>query len=93
MKDENVGVALEYSGDLPKVVAVARGLLYDRLIQLAREHDITIYHDPDLAETLSHLPRGSEIPEALFIAVSEVLAHCYRVNSGFKEKLDDMGIV
>jgi len=37
MRDEKVGVALEYSGEIPKILAVARGLLFDRLIQIARE--------------------------------------------------------
>jgi flagellar biosynthesis protein len=91
MKEKKLGVALEYSGDLPTVVAIARGKLYDRLMELAREHKIEVYRDPDLARTLSFLPPGTEIPEALFLAVAEVLAHCYRVNAGFREKFDSMG--
>ncbi len=93
MKDEKIGVALEYSGDIPKILAVARGILFERLMQIAREHNITIYRDSDLAQVLSQLPAGSEIPETLFRAVSEVLAYCYRINSEFKAKLDGMGIV
>jgi flagellar biosynthesis protein len=91
--DDTVGVALEYSGEIPKILAVARGLFFDRMIQIAREHNITIYKDPDLAEVLSQMPVGVEIPEILFKAVSEVLAYCYRINSDFKKKLDRMGIL
>ena len=93
MKEEKVGVALEYSGEIPKILATARGALFDRLIQIAREHNITIYKDSDLAVVLSQLPVGFEIPETLFKAVSEVLAYCYRINSDFKKKLDNMGIL
>jgi flagellar biosynthesis protein len=93
MKEEKVGVALEYSGEIPKILATARGALFDRLIQIAREHNITIYKDSDLAGVLSQLPVGIEIPETLFKAVSEVLAYCYRINSDFKKKLDNMGIL
>jgi len=93
MKEEKVGVALEYSGEIPKILATARGALFDRLIQIAREHNITIYKDSDLAVVLSQLPVGIEIPETLFKAVSEVLAYCYRINSDFKKKLDNMGIL
>ncbi len=93
MKDERTGVALEYSGEVPKILAVARGMLFERLIRIAREHNITIYQDSDLAQVLAQLPAGSEIPETLFRAVSEVLAYCYRINSDFKAKLDSMGIV
>ncbi|MBN1495993.1 MAG: EscU/YscU/HrcU family type III secretion system export apparatus switch protein [Spirochaetes bacterium] len=93
MDDEKVGVALEYSGDVPKILAIARGLLYDTLIRIAGEYNITVYRDSDLAQALSLLPEGSEIPEPLFKAVSEVLAYCYRINSEFKIKLDNMGIL
>jgi flagellar biosynthesis protein len=93
MKDEKTGVALEYSGDIPKILAVARGLLFDTLIQIAREHNITIYSDEDLVQVLAQLPVGTEIPEGLFKAVSEVLAYCYRINAGFKAKMDSMGII
>ncbi|MBN2159108.1 MAG: EscU/YscU/HrcU family type III secretion system export apparatus switch protein [Spirochaetes bacterium] len=93
MDDDKIGVALEYSGEIPRILAVARGTLFKKLIQLAVEHNITIYQDSDLAQVLSQLPAGSEIPEALFKAVSEVLVYCYRVNDTFKAKLDSMGIL
>ena len=91
--DKRVGVALEYSGDVPKVVAIARGILFERLIQIAREHNITIYQDSGLAYMLSQLPIGSDIPEFLFMAVSHVLAFCYKINEEFKTKMDSMGIL
>ena len=93
MNDEKLGVALEYPGDIPKILAVARGLLYDKLIEIAEEYNITIHRDPDLARVLSALPVGSEIPETLYRAVSEVLAHCYAVNKDFKNKIGNMDIL
>lgn len=93
MADDRVGVALEYSGDLPRVLAIARGILFDKLIQVAREHNITIYNDPNLAQMLSKLPVGSEIPEFLFKAVTKILAYCYKINENFKSKVDSLGIL
>ncbi len=93
MKDDNIGVALEYSGDLPKILAVARGKLFEQLMRIAREHRITVYHDADLALVLSEMPVGGEIPEFLFKAVSEVLAYCYNVNEKFKTKMDHMAVL
>jgi flagellar biosynthesis protein len=93
MNNDDIGVALEYSGDLPRILAVARGKLFEQLIRIAREHRITVYHDADLAFALSIMPVGSEIPEFLFKAVSEVLAFCYKVNEKFKAKVDHMGIL
>jgi flagellar biosynthesis protein len=71
----------------PEILAVAKGFLVDKLLEIARENDITIYENRDLAEVLSSLKPGSEIPEHLFQAMAEVLAYCYEVNSRFKEKL------
>lgn len=90
---EKIGVALEYSGDIPKILAIARGILFDKLIEIADTYNITVYKDSDLAQALSQLSEGSEIPETLFRAVSEVLAYCYRINSEFRAKLDNMGIL
>ncbi len=93
MNDDRVGAAIEYSGDVPKVLAIARGLLVERLILLANENHVTIYKDPDLARILAALPLNSEIPEFLFKAVIKVLAYCYKVNEKFKSKMDSLGIL
>ena len=81
------GVALEYSGELPRIIAVARGNLLEKMIEIAKENNITIYRDPGIAEALSQLETGSYIPEYLFRAVSEVLAYCYKINADFQEKM------
>lgn len=93
MKDDKLGVAIEYPGDIPKILAVARGILYDKLIEIAEKYNITIYEDPDLARVMSMIPVGSEIPDSLYRAVSEVLAYCYAVNEDFKNKIGSMGIL
>ena len=84
------GIAIEYSGDLPKILAIARGELFEKLVTIARENGIVIYEDPDLTEVLSMLSPGCEIPEDLFKAVAEVLAYCYKVNQDFKFKVDKL---
>ena len=93
MNYDKLGIALEFSGDVPKILAIARGLLYEKLLRIAQENHITVYTDSDLARMLSQVPIGSEIPEYLFKAVSEVLAYCYAINEKFKLKLDSMGIL
>ena len=92
MNKEKKGVALEYNGDIPKVTASARGKLLEKLLEIAKSHNITVYHDPDLTEVLYQLPVGSEIPEDLFAAVAGVLAYCYRINNEFKSKVLDHGL-
>ncbi|MBN1534354.1 MAG: EscU/YscU/HrcU family type III secretion system export apparatus switch protein [Spirochaetes bacterium] len=87
MISEKKGVAIEYSGDMPRIVAAARGALLKRLLEIAEHHNITVYRDRDLTEVLFQLPVGSEIPDSLFAAVAKVLAYCYRINDEFKRKI------
>lgn len=92
MDQEKRAVAVEYSGNIPRIAAVARGILVKKLLDIADNYNITIVEDKDLAEILSLLKTGTEIPEDLFRAVAEVLAHCYRMNKNFKKKMDNMGL-
>lgn len=83
------GTAIRYSTNkkVPEILAQARGILVEKLLEVARENDVTIYKDPDLAEVLSALKIGAEIPESLYRAMTEVLLYCYNVNEKFREKL------
>ena len=87
---EKKGIAVGYIPDepAPQVLAVARGALAERMLEIAGENDITVYKDADLAEIISCLQPGSYIPENLFRSLSEILAYCYRINEKFKRKMD-----
>jgi flagellar biosynthesis protein len=76
-------VALKYRrnrDNAPKVVASGKGSTAQKIIELAREHNIYIHDDPDLVEVLSHLELNEEIPPDLYIVVSELLAFVYGLN-------------
>lgn len=76
-------VALRYDAETdaaPKVVAKGAGYLADRIMELAREHEIQIYDDPELTGVLAKLDVNTEIPEELYRAIAEVLAFVYRVD-------------
>lgn len=68
-------VALEYdpADNAPKVVAMGRGLLAERIIEKAKEADIPVHRDDKLADTLSKLEIGDMIPPELYSAVAEIL--------------------
>jgi len=85
---EKFGAALKYDGNVPKLVAKAKGDLFEKLIVLAKENGIMIYEDEDLASLLQSLEIGEEIPEDLYRAVAEVLAYCYRTNKEIKNRID-----
>jgi len=86
-------VALQYDKDAPKVIAVARGILAEKMLKIAEEKKITIYKDEDLTEILSRFNAGDAIPESLFGAVSAVMAYCYRINSDLRQKINNSGFL
>lgn len=74
-------VALSYDRTrAPTVSAKGRGEVARQIAELAAEHGIPLREDPALAYALSQIPLGDEIPEALYVAVAEVLAFVYHIN-------------
>jgi flagellar biosynthesis protein len=64
----------------PSVTAKGKGALAERIIALAREHDIPIREDRNLVEAISTLDLAEEIPPELYKAVAEVLVFIYRLS-------------
>ena len=78
-----MAVALGYDPErdaAPRIGAIGFGLLAERILELAREKDIPVKKDVDLADLLAHLDPGSEVPPELYKAVAEILAFLYRVS-------------
>ncbi|HIP52884.1 MAG TPA: flagellar protein FhlB [Chromatiales bacterium] len=77
----DLAVALHYDGrNAPHVTAKGRGDVAQRIVALAREHDIPLQDDPQLAALLAQIPLGDEIPENLYRAVAEVIAFAYLIS-------------
>jgi flagellar biosynthesis protein len=77
-------VALQYDrskDSAPRVTAKGEGILAQKIIDLALEHDIPIKDDPDLIEVLSTLEINQEIPSEVYVAVAELLAFVYAMNA------------
>jgi len=73
-------VALAYSGEgAPVLVAKGSNELAERILQRAREHEVPVVEDAQLAAVLSQVDLGEEIPPVLYVAVAEVLAYVYRL--------------
>jgi flagellar biosynthesis protein len=76
-----VAVALRYDGaGAPRVTATGQGLIAEQIARVAREHDVPLYQDADLARLLASVELGTEIPRALYVAVAEVIAFAYRLS-------------
>ena len=82
-------VALQYEkqSDLaPRVVAKGAGAVADAIIRIAKESQVSVYENQELADALMKLEVDHVIPKELYAVVAEVLAFVYRVNG--KEKLE-----
>ena len=77
-------VALKYDrkkDGAPRVTAKGKGKVAEKIIELAKKYDIPIKDDPDLIEVLSSLDIHQEIPSDIYVAVAELLAFVYSMNS------------
>lgn len=84
---KKLAVALRYEApDAPTVVAVGHGWLGEKIIAAAREHGVPLEQNPALAEALSHIELDTEIPEALYLAVAEILAFLLRAGEGLNQE-------
>ena len=77
-------VALGYNrsqDNAPKVLASGAGEIANKIISLAKEHDIPIKEDPDLIEILSKVELDQEIPPNLYKAVAEIFSFLYKITN------------
>lgn len=84
-----IAAALGYDpnkADAPKLVAKGQGELAERIIALAKEHDIPIREDRDLITVLAKLDLDQEIPPELYRTIAELLAFVYRANNKYKDQ-------
>lgn len=85
-------IALAYeTGDLaPKVVAKGQGLVAERILELAKQHDVFVHESQALLTLLMQVEMDAHIPPELYQAIAEILAWIYRLEQG--ETLSDLGI-
>lgn len=90
-KPKRTAIALHYDEkSAPRLTAKGEAEIAEKIIALAKEHDIPLHEDKQLTALLSQLELGSEIPRELYIAVAEVLAFAYmltgKIPQNWKEK-------
>ncbi|RUO30260.1 EscU/YscU/HrcU family type III secretion system export apparatus switch protein [Aliidiomarina soli] len=83
-KPEKRAIGLYYSGNkgpanhdpsaAPTVIAKGFNELADEIIRLAKEHNVLVHEDPELANFLSRLDVGDEIPRELYVIIAELIA-------------------
>lgn len=79
----SIAAALGYDpeqDEAPRLVAKGKEEMAEQITRIARENNVPIHEDADLAQVLATLDLDEEIPEELFAAVAEVLAFIYNMN-------------
>ena len=82
-------VALKYDPPqdaTPKVTAKGKGIVAEKIIEIAKKHDIPIKNDPELVNILSMLDIDEEIPPSVYKVVAEILAFVYSLKGRWKER-------
>lgn len=81
-----LAVALKYDGktmDAPRVLAKGAGPVAKNIRRIARENDIPLVEDKQLARNLySHVDIGGEVPIEYYQSVAELLAYVYKLKNG-----------
>ncbi len=80
----HISVAIRYDAkemNAPVVVAKGSGIIAMNIRKLARENNVSIVENPPVARLLHNIELGGTIPEELFKAVAEILAHVYSLKS------------
>lgn len=87
-KSRKLAVALQYAeGDrAPKVIASGAGEIAKRILDLAHEHNIPIRSDHALADILSQVRVGEQIPPETYKVVAEILAFLYKTDLKWRDR-------
>ncbi|MEE0918919.1 MAG: EscU/YscU/HrcU family type III secretion system export apparatus switch protein [Lachnospiraceae bacterium] len=83
-------VALEYdpADSAPKVIAMGKGAVAERIINTAKKSDVPVHKDSKLADTLSKLEIGDMIPPELYEVVAQILVFVDGMDK-IKAKMDN----
>ncbi|MDD3268293.1 MAG: EscU/YscU/HrcU family type III secretion system export apparatus switch protein [Syntrophomonadaceae bacterium] len=79
-------VALRFDREIdevPVVVAKGKGLIAERIREVALESGVPVREDNELADYLMALDLYEEIPPELYAVIAEVLAFIYRMDKKF----------
>ena len=86
--NKKIAVALSYdqeSDNAPKIVAKGHNQMAEHIIMLAKQYNIHVHEDQDLAQLLSILDVESLIPIEAYAVVAEILSYVYQENQKYKE--------
>ncbi len=91
MDKERKAIALFYDGQqAPELTAVGEHAVAERILALAREHQVPIYENAPLVELLAQQRLGERIPEELYRVIAEIIAFVYVLQGRRPAPRDDL---
>ena len=87
MKKVKKAAAIKYEQgyDVPIVTAAGMGHIADKILQKAEESKVTVVENEELANLLSNVDVGSEIPLELYDAIAKVIAYVMDIDALMKK--------
>ncbi len=87
MKKVKKATAIKYEQgyDAPIVTAAGMGYIADEILKTAKESKVAIVKNEELANLLSNVDIGSEIPLELYDAIAKVIAYVMDIDALVKK--------
>ncbi len=82
--------ALKYdasSDDAPYIVAIGKGELAEKMVKAAKESNVQVIKNEQLAHVLGKLNVGDEIPEEMYAVVAEILIFISNIDDEYRTRL------
>lgn len=92
-RDENKNkikkaAALSYDmkqGGAPKIIATGSGEIAEKIVETAKDNEVPVVKDTALAQVLTKLSIGDEIPSELYSVVAEIFLFIYSMDKDYGE--------
>jgi flagellar biosynthesis protein FlhB len=84
----HLSVAIKYDPstmDAPVIIAKGADHIAMKIREIARDNEIPLIENPPVARLLHKIDLGAAVPEEMFKAVAEILAHVYSLKNRAKE--------
>ena len=87
MKKIRKAAAIKYEQgyDVPIVTAAGMGYIADKILEKAEESKVAIVKNEELANLLSNVDVGSEIPVEIYDAIAKVIAYVIDIDELMKK--------
>lgn len=88
MTERKKAVSLKYEEnyEAPIVTAAGMGQIAEKIIETAKDNDVSIVYNKELADLLVNIDIGNSIPEGLYEVVANVMAYVMDMDSKAKRR-------